>query len=102
MGDTNYFSGVVKMLENPIQTPNKRISITKLRAEIPQFRKTKIVCLIFLGNVANEIKSCYHINDYILIEGYVVIQTKRRFDSTLQNQKQIFIIVLKSHPFFFN
>ena len=102
MGDTNYFSGVVKILENPIQTQNKKILITKLRAEIPQLRKTKIVCLIFLGNVANEIKTYYHINDYILIEGYIAIENQTSFNLTLQNQKQVFIIVLKSHPFFFN
>ena len=94
MGDTNYFSGIVKILENPIETSiqNDKTWITKLRAEMPQFQKTKIISLIFFGNLAKEIKDCYHINDYILIEGYI----------STQNKKQIFITVLKVHPFFFN
>ena len=58
MGDTNYFSGIVKILENPIQKINKnKTVVTKFRVEIPEIRKSKIVCLISWGNLASTIKN---------------------------------------------
>ena len=48
MGDTNFISGIVKILENPIETTfNKNISITEFRVQLPQIRNNIIVNLVF-------------------------------------------------------
>jgi cobalamin biosynthesis Co2+ chelatase CbiK len=100
MSDTNYFSGIVKVLENPIQTFfNDKISVTKFRVEIPQMRKNRIVTLVFWGNLASEVKNYYQINDYILIEGYLSIRNKKNINLITKNSKQITITVLKVYPF---
>jgi hypothetical protein len=77
MSDTNYFSGIVKILETPIKNfINKKTVKLTIRVEIPQIRKNKIVYLRFWGNLAQEVKNYYQINDYILIEGYILIEKK--------------------------
>lgn len=93
MGDTNYFSGIVKILENPIQS----ITITKtlkiiFQAELPQIRQNKIVSVVVWGNLVNEVKDYYQINDYILIEGYTSIEKNK-------NPQKTVITVLKVYPF---
>jgi len=99
MGDTNYFSGMVKILENPVQSfINDKTLTTTFRVEIPQIRKNRIVSLVFWGNLANDVKNYYQVNDYILIEGYLSIEKKQ---SNLLNKtpKKIIITVLKVYPF---
>ena len=100
MGDTNYFSGIVKVLETPIETSfNDKILVTKFRVEVPQIRKTRIITLVFLGNLAREVKNYYQMNDYILIEGYLSIRNKKNINSITNNSKQVTITVLKVYPF---
>ena len=99
MGDTNYFSGMVKILENPVQSfINDKTLTTTFRVEIPQIRKNRIVSLVFWGNLANDVKNYYQVNAYILIEGYLSIEKKQ---SNLLNKtpKKIIITVLKVYPF---
>ena len=99
MGDTNYFSGIVKVLENPGQTFfNDKVPVTTLRVQISQTRYNRIISLVFWGNLAREVKTYYQINDYILIEGYTSIEKKH---SELVNKKsgKITITVLKVYPF---
>ena len=100
MGDTNYFSGVVKVLENPIQSfsDDETLMIT-FRVEISQIRQNKIVLLVFWNNLANGIKDYYQINDYIFIEGYTSIE-KKNFELLDKNPKKIVITILKAYPFF--
>ena len=99
MGDTNYFSGVVKILENPIQNVLvEKTLITTFRVEIPQIRQNKIVSLVFWGNLANEIKNYYQVNDYILIEGYSSIE-KKSPELSKKSSRKIVISVLKVYPF---
>ena len=102
MSDTNYFSGIIKILENPTQSfINDKTLKTTIRAEIPQIRKNKIISLVFWGNLANEINNYYQINDYILIEGYSSIVKK---DSELwkKTPSKMIITVLKIYPFLLN
>jgi len=100
MSDTNYFSGIVKILETPIKSfINKKIIKLTVRVEIPQIRKNKIVYLIFWGNLAQEVTNYYKINDYVLIEGYISIE-KKTSNLLNENQKKIIITVLKIYPFF--
>ena len=96
MRDINYFGGVVKILENPIQKLiNNNISVTEFRVQLPQVRNTKIVTLVCWGYLANNVTNFYNINDYILIEGYLAVPKKA-------NLKEVEITVLKVYPFLLN
>ena len=95
MGDTNYFSGTIKILENPIQRLiKKKTLITIVQVEVFQTRQNKCILLIFWGNLANEIKASYQKNDYLLIEGYTAIK------KTNLKLNKIIVTVLKASPFF--
>ena len=95
MGDTNFLSVIVKVLENPIQISfNDKITFTTIRVELPQIRNNRIIYLVFWGNLASEVKNYYQINDYILIEGYLSIRNKKNL-----NSKKVTITVLKVYPF---
>ena len=100
MGDINYFSGIVKILENPIKISlNDKISVMKFRVEIPQKRKNKILTLVFWGTLVNEVKLYYQINDYILIEGSISLQNKKNQKLEAKNSKQVIVNVSKVYPF---
>lgn len=103
MQNSSYFSGIVKVLEDPKQKiiSNKIISI-RFRVLIPQIRKNKfpkILSLVFWGNFANNLNTFYKINDYILIEGYVSIKMNKKKDSKFFNSKKARVTVLKAYPF---
>ena len=96
MGDTNYISCVVKILETPIQTVfDNDIPITKFRAQLPQVRNNNIVNLIFWGKLSHDIVNYYNVDDYIIVEGFISLQDKKMSKSS----KKVEITVLKVYPF---
>ena len=102
MGDINYISSIVKILEIPNQKISKNnIAITKFRVQLPQTRKIGIIHLIFWGNLAQYVTNYYKINDYIIIEGYLslnkTIETKSK-----QKLKKVEVTVFKVYPFRLN
>ena len=101
MTDTNYFSGLVKILENPKKTIFKKAgSVTRFRVQFPQIRKNDIIIqLVFWGNLARDVEKYYKINDYVIIEGYISLRDKKLIDSILQKSKIIEVTVLKIYPF---
>ena len=103
MVDTNYIGSVVKILENPkYKTIENNISITEFRVQLPQIRKTRLVKLVFWGNLARDVINCYKVNDYIMIEGYISLRNKAVSNLTKQNLKKVEITVLKVYPFLLN
>ena len=99
MANTNHFSGIVKILENPKEySVNGRARVTQFRVEIPQKRKNTLVSLLIWGNLGRDVKKFYKVNDYILIEGYSSIRAKSTFKSTSNNLRQISITVLRVYP----
>ena len=102
MGDTNYFSGAVKLLEKPLQKVNKeKIIKSEFRGELYQTRQNKIISLIFWGNLAHDVNNYYQINDYILIEGYTSIE-KKYLDKENQKLTKLVVTVLKVYPILLN
>jgi hypothetical protein len=100
MVDTNYISGIVKILENPIETVfHNNIPITKFRVQFPQVRKNIIIDLVFWGNLGKDVVNYYQINDFILIEGYLSLRDKQIVDLRIKNSKKIEVTVLKVYPF---
>ena len=78
MGDTNYLATVVKILEKPRKTDiNDKLVTTKFRAQLAQVRNSRIVNLVFWGNLARDVANYYQMNDYILVEGYSSIKLKK-------------------------
>ena len=103
MGSTNYFSTIVKILENPKKTTSqKNTPISRFRAELPQIRKNKVIHLVFWGNLANHVSTYYQKNDYLIIEGYLSIRHNKSNNLLKKNFQKIEIAVLKIYPFFLN
>ena len=95
MGDTNYFSGVIKILENPVPTLVKKKFVRVIvRVEVFQTRQNKCISLVLWGNLASQLKTSYQKNDYLLIEGYTSIKRKNL------KLNKITITALKVYPFF--
>jgi hypothetical protein len=100
MNDTNYIGGVIKILEPPKQKSLKNsILVTKFRAQIPQFRNSRIVTLSFWGNLARDVTTYYKVNDYLIIEGYLSVRDKKNLNLLSSKSKKIEITVLKVYPF---
>nr|QYB19316.1 hypothetical chloroplast RF41 [Climaconeis cf. scalaris] len=98
MISTNYVGSVVKILEIPRRKILKNnIIITQFRVQFPQVRKTSIVSIILWGSLSWDILNYYKINDYIIIEGYLSIQSH-----SLYNLKIVEIVVLKVCPYLLN
>lgn len=104
MVDTNYISGVVKILENPRQVMTKKnnIPMTQFRAQLPQIRQTRIITLVFWGNLARDVVNYYKVNDYILIEGYISLRQGQKIETRSEMFKRIEITVLRIYPFLLN
>ena len=97
----NYIGSIVKILETPKQSLLKNNVVrTKVRAQLPQFRNTQIVKLIFWGNLARDINKYYKTNNYIIIEGYLSLknETKLNLNSKFKVPKKIEITVSKFSP----
>ena len=100
MVDTNYVASIVKILENPKQTVVKdKITTTEFRVQLPQARNTRIVNLVFWGNLARDVANYYQVNDYIMVEGYLSLRTKLTTNLTKQNLKKVQITAWKVYPF---
>jgi hypothetical protein len=100
MSDINTIGGVVKVLEKPKQkTINNNIYITRFRVQFPQVRKNSLVYLTFWGNLARDVAKYYKINDYLLIEGYLSVNSKQTLNFPRNLSKTIEIKVLKVYPF---
>ena len=103
MNDTNYISGIIKILEIPKEKILKNnIQSIKFRAQLPQMSTAKILTLTIWGNLANDVKNYYKINDYLIIEGYISLSEHSSKILTLQSKKKMNITVLRVYPFLLN
>lgn len=103
MVDINYIGSIVKILEKPIQkTFNNEISKTEVRVQFPQVRTSRVIHLVFWGNLARDVANYYQVNDYIMIEGYLSFRDKINSKLMGRKLKKTQITVLKIYPFHFN
>ena len=99
MTNTNYFSGIVKILEIPEEYNfNDKMQLTQFRVEIGQKRRSNFALLLIWGKQGREIKTFYKTNDYILIEGYSSIHSPLAQNLQFSNLVQTFITVVKIYP----
>jgi len=99
MGDTNFFAGVVQILEAPKQHYiNSSFTVTVARAAIPlKYGKIQLIHLNFWGFLS---KNSYKRNDYILVEGYLSLRDELPRSIFRPASKQVTITALKVRPFF--
>ncbi len=100
MSNTNYIGAIVKILETPKQKiiDNNSLVVT-FRVQISQVRQTRIIKLVFWGNLARDVLNHYKINDYILIEGYLALTSNFDSERIMKPLKNTEITVLKVYPF---
>ena len=100
MSNTNYIGAIVKILETPKQKIiNNNNLVSTFRVQISQVRQTRIIKLVFWGNLARDVINYYKINDYILIEGYLALTSQSDSELTKKPSKNIEVTVLKVYPF---
>jgi len=100
MGNTNYISTIVKILETPNKTFfNNTIPVTRFRAQLPQLKNTQIVNLICWGNLAINVDNFYQANDYILIDGYLSFNNRDLLTKPKEKSKKVEITILKVYTF---
>lgn len=105
MNDTNFIGVIVKILETPkTKIIHKNVLVTTFRVQLPQSATPKnyVVSLKIWGNLGNDVLEYYSVNDYILVEGYLAIQSKGNKNLKFQQKKKIEITVLKVYPIFLN
>lgn len=101
MTNTNYIVCIVKILETPKEESfNDKISTVQLRAQLLNKKNSKIVHLVFWGNLARDVKEYYKINDFLIIEGHISLCSKKVSNPKTQNSRIVNITVLRTYPFF--
>ena len=94
MGQTNYFSGIVKLLESPVNTlVIGETTKTEFRAEFPQFRGLNYINLVCWSIELTEFLSYYKKNDYVLVEGYLYFKTNQ------ERELEVNLCVIRLYPF---
>jgi len=106
MGDLNYISCIVRILEIPyLQANEKNIFFTKFRVQLPQICKQDLTSTLLVtawGYLANKIVEYYQINDYLLIEGYISFQSLDTKYFDIEETKCMSISIQKIVPFLYN
>lgn len=100
MTSINYLTGVFKVLEKPRSKILNDVLVTQFRAQLSNVNKTLILDLTFWGNLAQNVKVYYKVNDYIVIEGYISIRkhNNEAISNTVMLQKME-LTILKVYPF---
>ena len=100
MSNTNYIGAIVKILETPKEKKiNNNSIVVTFRVQISQVRQSRVIQLVFWGNLARDVIKYYKIGDYILIEGYLALINKPNSGKSAKPVKNPEIAVLKVYPF---
>lgn len=99
----NYIQAIVKILKFSKQKSfNHDILLTQLKGQLSDSKTTKIVDLLVWINSDKETLQSYKINDYILVEGYLLVRNNKTETSNLKSIKKATLIILKAYPFHLN
>lgn len=100
----NYVNFIVKIIGKPKQSFfEDNICITEVLVKLYQTKKNKLeipLQLSIWGNLGYDIMQYYHVNDYIIIEGYISFDESKSDNSVIQTNKRITVSVFKIYPFF--
>ena len=127
MNDINYISSIVKILEKPEKIEiiedfivlKCRVQLFKHKKNISNENSKTILNLVISSQFSEDFINYYHINDYLLIEGYVYkynplkISNKKQWEynervkflipllflKRKSRKPQIFIFIKKLYPY---
>lgn len=96
---------IVKVIAPPKQSFVKdNIPVTEILVKFPTIKQKKncndIFSILIWGNLSYDALKNYHINKYIIIEGYISIHENILKFQNSQNIKQIKISVSNVYPFY--
>jgi hypothetical protein len=97
----NYINCIIKILEIPtIESYSDSVKMARFRVQLPYVRN-KIQSPIIInshvwGDLAQDVINYYRVNDYALVEGYLLTSYDHR-----NNQEGITINISKLYPFLF-
>jgi single-stranded DNA-binding protein len=97
----NYSNFVVKLIEISKQSFfEDNTSVIEILVKFPQIRannQASTFRILVWGELVYDIVKYYHVNDYVIIEGY--ISFKNLVSNSLNVDKQVEISVFKIYPF---
>lgn len=96
----NYATCLIKIVSKPEQTFfNNDISYTQFIAKFYQYKNNQnTLCKISVwGNLSYDMVRYYQLNDYVIVEGYVLIQDSNVHDINIKTI--IEIVACKIYPF---
>lgn len=96
----NYATFLIKIVSKPEQTfCNNDISYTQFRAKFYQYKNNQnTFCKISVwGNLSYDIVRYYQLNDYVIVEGYILLQNSNLQDIHIKTG--IEIVACKIYPF---
>ena len=96
---------IVKVIAPPKQSFVKdNIPVTEILVKFPTIKQKKncndIFSILIWGNLSYDALKNYHINKYIIIEGYLSLRTSNYDDFSSLLNKQVEISVAKIYPLF--
>lgn len=98
----NSINCIIRLLEIPIiKLYQNKIPFAKFKVELGPTRNHKNNAIIeaqVWGDLAYDIKKYYHVNDYLIIEGYFSISSLLK-DSKLEN-KLVKLYIYRFYPYF--
>ena len=100
----NYINCVVRFFEIPtIELYQNEIPWTRFKVEIAPARNRPndtIVEAIVWGDLAYDLIKYYRINDYVLIEGYLLTNPSTNTKDLTLNKKVVQLNIFQIYPFF--
>ena len=96
----NYATFLIKIVSEPEQNfCNNDISYTQFQAKFYQYKNNQnTFCKISVwGNLSYDIVRYYQLNDYVIVEGYTVLQNSNLQDINIKTI--IEIVACKIYPF---
>ena len=95
MGNLNYIGGIAKILEIPslIRLSSKDLSLSFVQFRVQFLSRQEAyyyptITLIVWGGLASQILDNYKVNDYVLMEGHLLLQPLN-FEHYFEKQIQI-------------
>nr|QXM17286.1 hypothetical protein Ycf41 [Chaetoceros muellerii] len=98
----NYATLLIKITTKPEQSFfDNQITATEFIGKFYQYRKNyNTLCKISVwGNLAYDLVRYYQVNDYLIVEGYILVQNSTSSLEDLNLKTSIEIIASKIYPF---
>lgn len=98
----NYVTVLLKVIKTPQQHFSQTENLIPVTEFVGKFYQRKsnnyTICKVSIyGNFAAQVLEYYHLNDYVIVEGYIRLKESNSIDSNLKSN--IEIIAHKTYPY---